>query len=176
MARLKKIKCLHCKQYFLPDPRNVGRQKFCSAPACRKASKAASQKKWLSKPENQNYFRSPDNIRRVQAWRRNNPGYWRRHGKEQDALQEPLIEKVTEKPEDTAHKENIALQDILIAQPAVLLGLIAQFSGVALQDDIAVIVQNMQQLGQDILNTPNYSKGGNSYEHQKRAPMSPSGT
>ena len=37
--------------------------------------KEASQKRWLRKPENQNYFRGPENVRRVQEWRIANPGY-----------------------------------------------------------------------------------------------------
>ena len=37
-------------------------------------------------------------------------------------------------------------------QPAVVIGLIAQFTGYALQDDIAMAARRMQQLGNDILN------------------------
>jgi hypothetical protein len=45
-----------------------------------------------------------------------------------------------------------ALQDSLILQPSVIIGLIAQFTGYALQDDIAMAARRMQQLGNDILN------------------------
>ena len=61
MRKSRKPKCAHCNQLFRPDPRNVKRQKYCSRPECRKASKAASQKKWLEKPENQDYFQGTDN-------------------------------------------------------------------------------------------------------------------
>jgi hypothetical protein len=37
-----------------------------------------SQKRWLQKPENQDYFRGSQNVQRVQRWRKANPGYWRR--------------------------------------------------------------------------------------------------
>jgi hypothetical protein len=37
--------------------------------AAEAASKAASQARWLAKPENQNYFRGPVNVAWVQAWR-----------------------------------------------------------------------------------------------------------
>ena len=50
MRKSRKPKCLHCRQFFRPDPRNIKKQKYCSRPECRKASKAASQKKWLEKP------------------------------------------------------------------------------------------------------------------------------
>ena len=36
---------------FLPDYRNVKRQKHCQKPTCRKAAKAESQKEWLKKPK-----------------------------------------------------------------------------------------------------------------------------
>ncbi len=41
---LTKRKCQHCKTFFDPDPRSAGRQHYCATPACRKASKAASQR------------------------------------------------------------------------------------------------------------------------------------
>ncbi len=65
MKSIKQTKCCHCGKLFIPDARNRSRQKHCFNPACRKASKAASQKKWLSKPENQNYFSGPENVQRV---------------------------------------------------------------------------------------------------------------
>jgi len=50
-------KCLHCKRLFDSDYRNRTRQKYCSAPECRQASKRASQARWLSQPANRDYFR-----------------------------------------------------------------------------------------------------------------------
>ena len=57
MSRRTRRKCRHCGRLFRPDPRNVRHQRYCSAPACRGASKAASQRRWLAKAENRNYFR-----------------------------------------------------------------------------------------------------------------------
>ena len=59
-------KCLHCHTFFNPNPRSKGRQQFCSDAECRKASKKASLKKWLQKPQNQHYFCGPENVLRVQ--------------------------------------------------------------------------------------------------------------
>lgn len=63
MGLTKRVKCRHCKRFFKPDHRNGNRQKYCKAPECRKASKAASQQKWLQKPENENYFTGPINTK-----------------------------------------------------------------------------------------------------------------
>src|ERR1700676_1394042 len=52
-------KCKCCLKLFRPDPRNHRHQYYCSASGCRAASKAASQARWLAKPENQSYFRRP---------------------------------------------------------------------------------------------------------------------
>ena len=71
-------KCLHCNELFHADCRNRTRQRYCAAAACRKASKAESQRRWLLKPENQDYFRGPQHVERVRLWRSKNPGYWRR--------------------------------------------------------------------------------------------------
>jgi hypothetical protein len=152
MPGIKKRKCRHCRELFIPDPRNATRQRYCSKAGCRKASKAASQKRWLQKEENHDYFRSLENVQRVQHWRKEHPGYWRRDKVELCALQDSLTQQPFVNIDDSAYFAHPALQDSLIMQPAVLIGLIAQFTGYALQDDIALAARRMQQLGNDILN------------------------
>ena len=49
MMKRRRRKCLNCGQLFRPDPRSARHQRYCSTPACRNASKAASQARWLSK-------------------------------------------------------------------------------------------------------------------------------
>ena len=66
-------RCLHCGGLFQADPRNRGRQRFCRADACRKASKRRSQALWLSQPANADYFKGPTNTERVRQWRARNP-------------------------------------------------------------------------------------------------------
>ena len=161
MAGIKRKKCRNCKDLFIPDARNAKRQKYCYKPQCRKASKAASQKRWLQKPENQDYFCGPQNVKRVQLWREDNPGYWR--GKQidnKDTLQDPLNPQLIENNINNDEFAADALQDFLITQPPVLLGLIANFTGNALQDDIAMTFQRLQKLGQDIVTNLTHSKGG----------------
>jgi hypothetical protein len=53
MAGGDRRKCKCCLKLFRPDPRNRHHQRYCSVPACRAASKAASQARWLAAPENQ---------------------------------------------------------------------------------------------------------------------------
>ena len=55
MARGDRRKCKCCLKLFRPDPRNLRHQRYCLATGCRAASKAASQARWLAKPENQSY-------------------------------------------------------------------------------------------------------------------------
>ena len=153
MGKVKRKKCRNCKRLFRPDPRNAKRQRYCSKPECRKASKSASQKNWLQKPENRDYFRGPEHVQRVQQWRKANPGYWRRAKIKPPALQDPLIGQPADNNDNKGHFVTTALQDLLIGQPAVLIGLIAHLTGLALQDDIAMAAWRMQQLGNDILNT-----------------------
>jgi len=160
MTGIKRKKCRNCKDLFIPDPRNTKRQKYCSKPQCRKASKAASQQRWLQKPENQNHFRGAENVIRVQQWREVNPGYWRKKKNNKDALQDRLISQPTENNDDSVKFAHDALQDFLTAQPPVLLGLIAHFTGTALQDSIAMTFQRLQKLGLDIANNSTRSKGG----------------
>lgn len=144
-----------------PDPRNAERQRFCNKPACRRASKSASQKRWLDKEENRDYFRGPHNVLRVQQWRRDHPGYWRpKVTPEAIPLQDPLAEKALEQQPLRAPLPNAALQDLLAGQDIIILGLIAHLTGLALQDDIVITTRRLQQLGTDILNGLNPNQGG----------------
>ncbi len=158
----RKRKCRSCKEFFRPDPRNLQKQQYCPRPECRKASKCASQARWLGKKENKNYFRGSDNTRRVQEWRQQHPGYWRRKGAGADnALQDHSNEKSTKRRYVAKQLTRDALQDLLITQRAVLVGLIANLTGNALQDNIVSTTRRLQQLGADILNssTPDYQGG-----------------
>ena len=164
MKQLRKKKCRHCGILFHPDSRNHKKQRYCSKPACRKVSKAESQRKWVQ--ENPDYFRSTQNVFRVQQWRKKHSGYSKRRQNKSalqessDALQDLLIEKDEEKQGLKGCLVTPALQDLLLAQPAVLIGLIAHLTGYALQDDIASSVACMLKLGKDILNSSSFNQGG----------------
>jgi len=155
MTRPELPKCLCCKKLFRADPRNARHQKYCSEPGCRKASKAASRRAWLAKAENHDYFRGPENVVRVQAWRATHPQYWRRpagqRAQKPIALQDLCQTQAVEIADDSQNVSRPALQDLFLDQPAVLIGFIAQFTGSALQDDIARSTRRLVELGQDIL-------------------------
>jgi hypothetical protein len=149
------IKCLCCKERHRADPRNAGRQNYCCKPACRKASKAASQSKWSTKPENRDYFRGAENAARVRQWRAANPGYWRRGGRGkpggQVALQETCNAQTVAAEGVAGNSGQDALQDLCPARNPVLVGLVAVLSGLALQEDIAAFIGKLLSRGEDIL-------------------------
>ncbi len=152
MKRTRRRKCRHCGQLFDPDPRNRHHQKYCSASACRRASKAASQRRWLANPINRHYFRGPAHVARVQRWRAAHPGDGRRTGAPvEDTLQDHCMRQPVEPVEKTTTLPERALQDLLFSQPYVLIGLIANLTGSALQEDIVRSGRQLQQLGRDIL-------------------------
>jgi hypothetical protein len=153
MARGDRRKCKCCLKLFRPDPRNRRHQFYCSAFGCRAASKAASQARWLVKPENQDYFRGPVNVARVQAWRTRHAGYWRKGRGAGPALQDVSMAQPIDLTFETANAARSPLQDVLSAQPAVLIGLIAHIVGSPLQDDIVRTTDRLLRLGQDILAT-----------------------
>ena len=137
--------------YFEPDFRNRRRQQSCRLDACRRASKQARQRRWVSKPENESYFRGPEHVERVREWRAQHPGYWRRCRRTvplQDALEVQVPEKTS------------PLQDALNHQPIVLIGLIAQITGTTLQDDIAYTTSHLLRLGRDILSAREVNNDG----------------
>ena len=175
----RRRKCLHCKRVFVPDCRNRERQKFCPDPQCQQASKQASQQAWLNKPENRDYFRGPENVGRVQQWRKAHPGYWKRSvRKPRPALQEAcpaqpaLPQEVANRPLPEPSKAT--LQDVCHLQTPLLVGLIAQFTQATLQEDIVVFTRALIGKGQDILDQPSRRLPENSYDTQTNpAPGTP---
>jgi hypothetical protein len=156
-----KRKCKHCQTFFAPDPRSARRQRYCAQPACRQASKAASQHRWLQKPGNRDYFTGPAHVERVRQWRQAHPGYWRRRSaRAPNALQDDLASQAPQKQPLDAGLTSHALQDAFFMQPAVFVGLIAQLTGLSLQDDIAMTARRLQQLGRDILYGSPHHQGG----------------
>ena len=129
MPGRRRRKCRCCKDLFAPDPRVGSRQKYCSKQACRAASKAARQKRWRSKPKNRDYFSGPVHVDRVKRWRKANPGYWKRERR----------------------NRGDALQDAVVLQESVFVGLISSLIDSVLQDDIIGATRGYQQRGLEIL-------------------------
>jgi hypothetical protein len=153
MAGKGQRKCNCCQRLFRPDPRNRRHQRYCSDEPCRAASKAASQARWLSQPENQDYFRGDAAVDRVRAWRSQHPGYWRKAVRSASPLQDVLTEQVIESTSKKGDSARPPLQEVLSAQPAVLIGLIAHLAGSPLQDEITVAAGHLLRLGNEILAT-----------------------
>jgi len=159
VAQSGQRKCLCCGLFFDLDHRNRKRQRYCSAGACRRASKAASQAAWLAQPRNREYFRDPVHVARVRAWRAAHPGYGRGRLRTPPALQDCLIAQVPDSIEESANRGEIAaapaepaLQDSWSTLPPALAGLIAHLFEVTLQDDMAATTRRLVQLGHDVIN------------------------
>jgi hypothetical protein len=155
MSSTTTFKCLNCNETLRPDARNRGRQCYCGKPACHQASKAASQARWTAKPENHDYFRGNENSERTRQWRLANPGYWRRKGAPRPArpiaLQETLKPQAAEIQPLEQSCERSALQDDMLLQPALMVGLVSIMTGLASQDAIAATVRVYINRGLDIL-------------------------
>ena len=151
MARGHRRKCKCCRRLFRPDPRNLRHQRYCSQPSCRAARKAASQARWLARPENQDYFRGPVQLSRCKDWRARHPGYWRKAPRRRTAHKDVSTAQGLGSIGKTGSFVRSPLQDVLTAQPAVLIGLIAHIVGTPLQDDIDRTIDRLLRIGQDIL-------------------------
>jgi hypothetical protein len=163
----RKRKCLHCKGSFHPDHRNVGRQRYCSQPECRQVSKTESQQRWRQKPENLDHFKGKENVQRVQQWRLEHPGYWRRKTTETDETTDALQETTTlESLENQPVEPSLemppkdALQDSWFLQPTLIIGLISHLTGHTLQENIETTIRRLQQLGRDISSASTLQSGG----------------
>jgi len=155
VRRKRRRNCLHCNELFYADYRNLRHQRYCSKPQCRKASKKASQEKYLSSKKGIGYFKGVSNVNRVREWRTSHPGYWKvKRDLTLKALQEDCISQPVSNQSDTCNLVRAALQDLCVTQPALIIGLISSLTGNALQDDIAETVHRFIDLGHDILDQP----------------------
>jgi len=146
-------KCRRCRRMFHPDYRNGYHQHYCSDPACRRASRVATQRKWRRKPENRDHFRGPDEVRRVQEWRRDHPGYWKQ--KSSPNLDPESTDRQTVNVEQTScnvpSSPQPPLQDVCLAQNPAFVGLISLVTGSTLQDDIEATSRQLLLRGRNIL-------------------------
>ena len=155
--RTRRRRCKNCGELYKPDPRHLKRQKFCSKPACKAASKKYSQQKWLNKPENRNHFSGAENVMRVQEWRKRNPCYWKRRKPSKksslikDALQEMKIGKIIAGKGSSIDLIQIPLQDLISAKTLVFIGFDTRLNKSALQDIIDATDQEAVKLTPDIL-------------------------
>ena len=151
--KLKRRKCLNCNEFFFPDYRNRKHQCFCGKPACRQASKAASQRRWLHKTPNRDIFRGSANVQRVKEWRKAHPGYWRKKSALQNGTQAPDIQHQTPVQSScnaTAPLQR-TLQDVCLSNDPAFIGLISMFMGSALQDDIQAMTRRLVDQGRNIM-------------------------
>jgi hypothetical protein len=151
MKRYRRRKCKYCGKLYQVNPRRRDLQRYCRETACQKASHAASQRRWLAKPENRDHFCGPENIDRVQAWRKAHPGYWRRRNKRPIALQDVILTQPVDVQEDKTDLMQGALQDVISSQHALLVGVISTLTGSTLQDEIGQSMRLFQTRGALIL-------------------------
>jgi len=146
-------KCRCCSKFFVPDPRTADRQRYCFEPGCRQASKAAGQRRWLSKNGNGDYFRGTEEVSRVQAWRRSNPGYWRRKKPSSQRIQviENQAANIDQSSCNVPRELPRTLQDDCLTQDPAFVGLISMVTGSTLQEDIAVTARQLLLRGRNIL-------------------------
>jgi hypothetical protein len=150
---LKRRKCRHCNEFFRPDYRNGQHQHYCGNAECRRASKAASQRRWLHHSGNQDYFHGPQHVRRVQEWRKEHPGYWKRQTDKSGQTQAPGAQAVNRRQSscNVPSSPLSTLQDYCLAQEPGFIGLISMITGSTLQEDIAATVDRILNRGQSIL-------------------------
>jgi hypothetical protein len=122
------------------------RHRYCSRPECAHSSHRKSQKKWRRSQLGREYFRGRVNSDHVREWRKSHQGYWRRRGRLADLRLTPTLAGVL---------RDVALQDSIDTHLALLIGLVAHVSNLALQDTIAFEVRRLMLLGHGILQESN---------------------
>lgn len=148
MRRTRRRRCLCCGELFRPDPRNRARQRFCTKSGCRSASKAASQRRWLQKPENRKYFCGSAHVERVRAWRARCRPPAPDSSKQLRPLQDWSRAQTSEK---TSEALTVTLQDIFHSPTALLAGLVAHITGSRVQEVILTTSRRLVQVGKEIL-------------------------
>ncbi len=142
-------RCAGCRQLFVPDPRSRHPQVYCARTACRAESKAVSQRKWASKPENQGYWRGEGRLEKVRAWRARNPGYWRRC--RNGTLQEQKTAGTGAACNGSTGPKAPLLQEHKLPRDPLVVGMVAKLAGSTLQGQIEQTYQDLLAVGREIL-------------------------
>ena len=135
-------RCAQCGRRFAVHPRLGRRHRFCSRPECAHASHLAAQRKWRRSPGGREYFKGGENTYHVGEWRQAHPGYWRRPGRLAGLAIGARLAAVL---------RELALQDSIDTHLALLIGLVADRSNLALQDTIAFEIRRLMLLGYGLL-------------------------
>ena len=157
--KIRRRRCKNCDDLFKPDPRHLKRQKFCTKPECKTASKMHSQQNWLKKEKNLDYFSGSEHVIRVQQWREQNPGYWKREKFKKTpalfdhALQDTLLAKTSDGKGFKLNLMQDALQDMLSGKTLVIIGVTPHLNKTALQEIIDFTDQGAVKLVPDVLKT-----------------------
>jgi hypothetical protein len=148
MARGRRRKCKCCRRLFVPDPPNLRHQCSCSQPLCREKPQA----KPAGSPDPEPGLRPRARPRRPRQGLASAPSRLLAQGlAPPTAFKDVSIAQALGSKGKTGDFVRSPLQDLLTAQPAVLIGLIAHLVGTPLQVDIARTTDRLLRLGQDIL-------------------------
>ncbi len=155
--KIRRRRCKNCDDLFNPDPRHLKRQKFCTKPVCKTVSKMHAQQKWLKKEKNLDYFSGSEHVIRVQQWREQNPGYWKREKSKKTpalfdrALQDTLLVKTSDGKGFQLSLMQDALQDMLSGKTLVIIGVNPHLNKIALQEIIDFTDRGTVKLVPDVL-------------------------
>ncbi len=152
-SQVSRRKCRCCSIFFHPDYRNGQHQRYCSTPLCRKASKVTSQRRWAHQFSNRSHFRGESEVKRVQEWRREHPGYWKKQKSVSQMAQpaEPQPVNTEQRSRNVPRSDLSTLQDICLTEHPAFVGLISMVTGSTLQEDIALTANKLLLRGQNIL-------------------------
>ena len=177
--RRRRRKCQCCRELYMPNARHLHDQTYCTKLECRHAGKLASHRRWYLSEKGREYRDPEENKRRVREWRKEHPKYWRHTDKgPAGALPDTKKSELVDNKEVAPSLKGGALQDVNFLQPALVVGLMAQLTGSALQDTIAETSRRLVLLGQDILGIRPGSnpKGGRRDGHRKTSSQSSAST
>jgi len=127
--KIKKRLCRNCHFPFKPDKYNHSKQVYCCKPKCKVIAAQAKKAKYRNKKKWDLELRA-DEVKRVQKWRRKNPGYARKKPKTAGISEAPLPDsKDTNLNSPCTAHEIDSLRDFVIRQELITVGLASQFVG-----------------------------------------------
>ena len=117
MRKATQRRCGGCGEEFHVDPRKRGEHWYCAKPECRRASKQASQRRWLQK--NPDYFRGPQSAVRQRDRRQRQGEQKRQRGTamSQDLIDTQVIDPANEREPVTRSDRRTRRPTVTTATP-----------------------------------------------------------
>jgi hypothetical protein len=164
--RLKKRRCVHCGELFIPSPYNAYHQRYCGKEECRKASNRAGSKNYRKMKKDDPEFKKEEK-ERVYRWRKKHPDHRKRANAKKMRKKSEFDAVLRDFAPVQIDTEMNVLRDYLYRQELCLKGFAIHLNGGS-RDDIGSLLNHYYDIGKHFSDEAEKSLEKGDFAHVKQ--------